>query len=398
MSHSHSTPPTRPAKPYADFPLFPHASGQWAKKIRGKTHYFGVWDDPDAALQIYLAQKDALHAGRQPRPEPGQATVKDAANAFLNHKKALLDSHELSPLTWDDYKTTADLLVNRFGKHRLVEDLNPEDFAALRRYLAKSIGPLRLGNTIQRVRSVFKFALDAGLIDRPIRFGPGFQRPSKKVLRLNRADAGPKLFTAEEVRRLIAAASVPMRAMILLGINCGFGNADCGNLPLSAVDLEARWIDYPRPKTGIARRCSLWPETVQAIQESLTQRPEPKKAAATGLVFVTKHGAGWARGDRNSPVTKEISKLMKALGINGRRGLGFYTIRHTFRTVADEAKDQPAADYIMGHEVAHMSSVYREKISDDRLRAAADHVRTWLFPSTACIKSAEIDESAAERV
>jgi hypothetical protein len=35
----------------------------------------------------------------------------------------------------------------------------------------------------------------------------------------------------------------------------------------------------------------------------------------------------------------------------------------------------------MGHEVPHLSSVYRETISDDRLRAVVDHVRQWLFPS-----------------
>lgn len=35
------------------------------------------------------------------------------------------------------------------------------------------------------------------------------------------------------------------------------------------------------------------------------------------------------------------------------------TLRHTYRTVADKMKDQPAADFIMGNEVPHMSSVYR---------------------------------------
>jgi hypothetical protein len=33
----------------------------------------------------------------------------------------------------------------------------------------------------------------------------------------------------------------------------------------------------------------------------------------------------------------------------------------------------------MGHEVPHVSSVYRETISDARLWAVVEHVRAWLF-------------------
>ena len=60
----------RPEKPYPDFPLFPHASGQWAKKIKGKLHYFGK--DPHGALNMYLESREEIQAGHTslhpPRP------------------------------------------------------------------------------------------------------------------------------------------------------------------------------------------------------------------------------------------------------------------------------------------------------------------------------------------
>jgi integrase len=385
-------PPGKPAKPRPDFPLFPHATRRWAKKIRGKLHYFGPWEDPDGAEKKYLDQRDDLHAGRKPRPDTSAATVKGIVNDFLNAKRALVHSGELSPRTWMDYKQVCDLVVRQFGKGRLAGDVGPDDFAGLRNEAAKRWGPHRLGKAVQFVRVLFRHAYDAGLIDRPARFGPGFKRPSMKTLRLQRAKQGAKLFTAEEIRRMVDGAGVPLRAMILLGINCGFGNSDCGNLPLSAVDLEAGWIDYPRPKTGIARRCPLWPETVQALKDALAARPVPKQPEHAGLFFVTRKGGSWFKrgqekadgsgfeGGEENPVKNETAKLLRRLGINGRKGRGFYTLRHTFRTVADETKDQVAVDYVMGHEIPNMSAAYRETISDERLQAVANHVHGWLFP------------------
>ncbi len=378
MSEVHSNERAKPDKPYPDFPLTAHPAGYWCKKIRGKIHYFGPWDNPKAALEKYLKEKDALHAGRTPRPEPEGLTVKKLCNQFLLAKQALVDSGELLARTWTDYKAACALVISRFGKGRLVEDLGPEDFAALRKHMASRWKPTSVRSVIQRVRCLFKYASDNRLIPGPVCYGQNFKRPSPKVLRLEKARQGPKLFTAGEVRQLLQAASVPVRAQIMLGINCGFGNTDCGTLPQAAIDWQQAIIDFPRPKTGIPRRCPLWPETVEALRAALAARPEPRDPEHAGLVILTQRGLPWAKAIADSPLAKEVAKLLKALGLNGHRN--FYTLRHTFRTVADEAKDQPAADYIMGHEVAHMSSVYRETISDERLKAVTDHVRAWLFP------------------
>ena len=367
--------PARPAKPYADFPLFPHGTGRWAKKIRGKTHYFGPWSDPDAALAKYLEQKDALHAGRKPRIDHEGMTVKSVANAFLNHKRDKVNAGELSPRTWAKYKEVTDLLVKHYGKSRVVADLGPDDFTALKNRMTKTWGPLRVRDFIQHFRSVFKFAFETELIDRPVRFGPGFSRPSKKTMRLLRAEKGPRMFEADELRRMLGAAGVQLKAMILLGVNAGFGNADCATLPRVALDLDGGWVNYHRPKTGITRRCPLWVETTVALRDALKNRQAPKDDSDAGLVFITKYGGSWDA--HPTAITHATKKLLRKLGIEGHRS--FYALRHTFETIGGEAKDQVAVDAVMGHTRDDMASAYRERISDERLKAVADHVRSWLF-------------------
>lgn len=394
MSERHSSGPTprskpaKPAKPYADFPLFPHASGRWCKKIRGKQVYFGPWADPDAALAKYLATKDTLHAGLTPRDTSAALTVFTLCGRFLTMKKSRLDTGELRQRTYDEYANTCKLLIKALGKNRLVVDLRPDDFARLRDSLAKKWGPVRLGNAIQYIRSVFKFGADAALMDRPIQFGPGFARPSKRTLRVERAKKGLRMFEAADLRRLLGCppwrplTTVPFHAMILLGINCGYGNADCALLPLTAVNLDGGWIQFYRPKTGISRRCRLWPETIAALRQALDARPMPRDDAESHLFFVTKFGAGWDKsgreGNHANPISWEMKKLLKKLDLH-RAGLGFYALRHTFETIGGEARDQVAVDAIMGHARDDMASVYRERISDERLEAATNHVRRWLF-------------------
>lgn len=374
-----------PQKPYPGFPLFLHRTGQWAKKVRGKTVYFGT--DADAALKKWLAERDDRFAGRTPRSPEG-LTVRILVNQFLTSKRLLVDSGELSPRTWSDYYACCESLVTALGKNRRVDELGSRDFELLRAGLAKRRGPVSLGNEIQRIRTLFKFAFDDGLIEKPVRFGATFKKPSRKVIRSARHAAGPRMIEAEDLRKLIGGAGSPLKAMILLGLNCGFGQTDLATLPISAIAGD--WITFPRPKTSIPRRCPLWPETSEALREALQQRPTPRSGADSGTVFITKYGKRWVRTnqpDKTKPavpidmIQNEFQKLLTANGIN-RHGLGFYALRHVFRTVADGSKDQPAIDHIMGHARDDMASLYRERIDDERLQAVVDVVRKWLLPNS----------------
>lgn len=406
-------PRPKPGEPYKGFPLSPHASGAWQKKIRGKLHYFGRWGKSingklvrlpgdewwRPALELYKAQADDLHAGRTPRKVGTDGlTVKDLADRFYTAKLRKLESGELSPRSLHEYDGTCARIVKAFGRDRLVEDLDAHDFASLRASIAEQWGLVRLSNEIGRVRTIFKYGYEVGLIKQPMRFGPEFKKPERSVMRKHRARQGSRMFTADELNRLLKAASVPMKAMILLGLNCGYGNTDVADLPTSALDLDGGWIHFPRPKTGIERRCKLWPETIEALRKALDERPNPKHEEDAEAVFLTARRERWVRPtgkSRTDQVTNVFGALLRKLKINGRNGLGFYSLRHTHRTVSDGARDPVAANLIMGHADHTMASVYREHIDDARLVVVSDLVRLWLFGAVegAGVEKAEGGES-----
>lgn len=378
------------------FPLFPHKGrGYWAKKVLGRLIYFGkVADDPDGsrALQLWEAQREDLLAGRVPRQGPDVLTVAKLIDHFLTAKADRRDSGELSGRTFRQYHGTCEAVLKFLGRHRAVDDLKPTDFERLRSHLAKGRGPVALGNEITVARMLFLHASKAALTDRQVQFGNAFDKPSQAVLRRARADKGPRMFTAAELRTILDAAGQPLKAMILLGVNCGFGAGDLSEIRDGVVDWGRGWVVYPRPKTGIFRSCPLWPETLQALKEARAQRTTSKNPADHDRVFLTAYGRPWVRENRekrladggglgttrNDAIGKEFAKLLDTLGLK-REGLGFYALRHTTETVGGDAADQVAVDVIMGHHDPSMAARYREAVFAPRLQAVADHIHKWLF-------------------
>jgi len=395
----------KPHKPYRSFPLTAHNNGQWCKKILGKVHFFGIWADPQGALDRYLGVAADLHAGRQPQLatlSPDVMTVKYVCNHYLTHQQQKVDSGEIGPRWLEDCRRVIEVFARVVGLQRGVSDLRPDDFERFRLRLVKKglggtkgLGAHALNRAITVIRGLFKHAFDTDLLDRPMKYGTGFEKPSatlkRKARRATELENGKRLFELKEVHALLENADASLRAMILLGINGGMGNTDCARLPIKAVDLERAVIEFDRPKTGIERVVPLWPETVEAIWLVLAQRHKPAEREAEKLVFLTAYGRPWVRENLHraedngiekvvsvDAIGEEFGKLLNRLGLK-RKGLGFYALRHTFRTWADEVRDQHAIHRIMGHAIPGMSGIYVERIELHRLRAVVDHVRNKLF-------------------
>jgi integrase len=384
---------TKPRKPYKAFPLFAHANGQWAKKIRGKLHYFGPWAKHVAAMDLYVARREYLHAGLAPKDDTRQVSVRSLVNQFLTSQNRKLELGEIGKQHFADYYRSCEFVIETFGKNRPAESLGPDDFGRLRAQISNNRSPVTVTNHITRIRSMFKWAARAEITKQPAKYGDEFSKPRPKLLRQARQKRENFFFSAVEIRDLVDLASrrdPQVAAMILLGINAGLGCTDCAKITADNIDLESDVLDYPRPKTGIQRRAILWPETIEAITKSQRFKKPPFDKAFADRLFLTRIRTPWVQvsdsGLVANPLSLSFRKCRDILGIS-RRGVAFNALRHTFRTVADETRDFPAIDLIMGHNsgsgggvfAGEMADRYREKISDDRLRAISDFVRDWLF-------------------
>ncbi len=363
----------KPNKPYKDFPLFPASNGQWAKTIRGKRYNFGVWADPDAAIAFYERVRHDLYAGRTPSPESlgTQLTLEVLSNLFLDAKLRSVTAEEISRTTYLEYKRSCVVMVLCLGKDLDGTKMKPADFVKLRQHLAETCASVvTLKNHITRLKVFFRWTYESGTLDSPLPYRQAFKIPSSRLMRTSKVSNGKKTFEPAEIHKLLNAAAGYLKPCILLAINCGLGNKDCCELKWSHVNANG-FLDFARPKTGVTRRAKLWWQTVMFL--------DAWKAESAGFagdyICCSPHREKF--GVTNTPIAHEFEDLA-ALAEVERYGRGFYALRHTYRTVADEVPDQPAIMLTMGHADGSINGVYRQRIGSERLIAIANHVEKWL--------------------
>jgi len=69
-------------------PLTLHPTGEFCKKIRGRSYYFG--SDKQKALERYLEQAVFLHTGKQSKPQAvnQEMSIRTLCNLYLDHQQS----------------------------------------------------------------------------------------------------------------------------------------------------------------------------------------------------------------------------------------------------------------------------------------------------------------------
>jgi len=380
-----STTPTLPsstAHPDSSCPLWLHPSGRWTIKRRGRQFYFGK--DAKEAHKLWEAGQHWYEQGQLPPDRQDVPRVRDLLNKFLTARLEDRDSGDLAYVTFRDYERACRSVADFFGRYTPVgEAFTLVKLKSYRLHVSKRlIAPTSLKVHLRKVATILKWAYEHQVVNTPIATG-GTLKPAKlRRIREYKREHGQRFLEPSEVRKILEITDPVWKAAILLGVNCGFGNTDIARLRVGDIDLDKGWIEYPRPKTGVMRRCPLWPETVEAIRQALRARPKPAKAKDRDLVFLSARGLPLVRVTENGAVAGHIpeifDRILRAAGVK-KPGIGFYTLRHCFRSAATLSRDREAADFIMGHSRGDMAENYIHYFPDDRLEAVSDAVRGWLF-------------------
>jgi integrase len=378
-----------------NWPLTVHSNGQWCKKVRGGLYYFGPLEDPQAARKRWLAERDYLIAGEAPPAELDGYTIDEIGRLWLDSQEARRDRGELSQTTFTGLVFARNFALDHLPPNRPITSVTPVVFSQLRRAIAETGRNLRSQkNLIVDIRTMFRWVVRSGYIP-SIEFGPEFVIPSSNAIAREREQSGRDRFLNRNIiLATLDAASSKLRAMILLGINCGLQAHDLQAMPIDSLhlDTDTPYHDFRRVKNLRPRRAVLWPETVEAIKAWLEVRPHPKTKQDKPILFLTNCGGRHVPSSAHQVIGYQFRQAASGTKVKLPDGVSFGSLRHTFATVAELAGDDAMSSLIMGHTkkgIRRKHYVQRNLRELKRLKAVADLVREWLY-------AGKIDGEAAE--
>ncbi len=304
----------------------------------------------------------------KPRQRVVPILAKDLANRFLATQQANWRSRDATLRGYRDW-------LRRFLEDhpRLVaQDFTVERFAAWKLSLIdRGYSSESINHYLGAVRAIYRFAEDVDLLEQ----SPRLTRV-KNAASTNR-DAKP-LCSQGQLKQLLDSADVNVRAMILLCLNCGFGPKDLSDLQWR--HFKDNRVTLARTKTGIGQSFTLWPETIEAVENVRKERraliarlaKRGRLRADEGSFLVTKYWRPW---DKNS-IAGQFRKLCKAVSVPC---YGIYRLRHCASTAMSLVASPHVHRKFMRHSQLQQQVAYTHT-PDVEVDHALERTRLKLLP------------------
>jgi integrase len=370
-------------------------SSQWRKMFQGRLYYLGrgrcktdreSYNEAVRRWKQILATADHAKTARSPAPERdelnsgtpavpaahGGMDVKSVMSRFLAAKRSEAKAQEISRKRVEVLRYGTDPFVQRFGDLP-IRSIGPRHLEEYRLLMLKKKeeGQLKASSInlyFSALKAFFNWAWNAEILDTPPRNIKALlvgdrrqQRPEKKYFNTDEIQAIFAACRAYHERLVALGRTDPRRDLLttalLLGLNCGYTQADIADLRVLDVQLHGKIarIKRFRSKTDVRSNHPLWRKTIEMLRPWLDGRSEQD------LVFRWDDGRPIMRrkdaANPNDPIGDRFRNVIRqTLGTSDARR--FRELRRTSADRCAQRRGVHVAAWFLAHKDASISSRY----------------------------------------
>jgi integrase len=198
--------------------------------------------------------------------------------------------------------------------------------------------------TALRTWTVFRAALNAGFRDGKIASDASW----RKVRLFKGTDVARLVYlTVDESQRLVNAATVEFRPVIVAALYTGARHSEIANLRCRDFDVDANTLVITRSKSGRPRHVPLSDEAAKFFREISVGRPPAQ------LMFVRANGQPWGKGSQDRPMHAACTAARIDPPIS------FHILRHSYASqLVQNGAPLNAVQELLGHSSSRMTQRY----------------------------------------
>ena len=265
-------------------------------------------------------------------------TVKDRAVLLKTFVESYSLSHDIRPSTVEQYKTTQRVLSNWNEGDILVGSLSDELVNKfLRDYSERGAKPHTVASKRRQLIALWRAAAEEGLC-----------QPPKRVRAIRLPETQRDVWSADEVRRLVAElekiqtrmprseiqTGLALSALVRAAWDTGMRRSDLFRLERTHAEHDG-WLEVIQRKTGRLVLCRLSPDTKKIVLRTYDDWAPPRKLIWPGGPAVVRR------------LTGIISEAAKDIGLKGH-SKPFKKLRRSSITAVEQ--QAPGAGYLQaGH-------------------------------------------------